>query len=109
MSLQLGVLAMEQALSAPRAMLAAIQAVGKFRHHHPHYPELILNHVQHWNIRPLRFTRTTHSLASNMEISTGGIAAHMAGQRNRAIILTRRSFGVTECITNGILDQILAR
>lgn len=112
MSLQLGVLAMEQTLSAPKAMLAAIQAVGS-QLLRQHYPCLSLKHVKHGNIRPLCFMRTTHSPASNIQATTSGIAAQKAGHRDRAIILTRRSFGVTESITFGLNpelpDQILAR
>lgn len=112
MSLQLGVPVMEQTLSAPKAMLAAIQAVGS-QLLRQHYPILILIHVHHGNIRPLWFLRTTHSPASNMIVATTGIAAQMAGQRDRALILTRSSFGVTESITIGLNpqlpDQILAR
>ena len=113
MSLQLGVPEMEQTLTAPKAMLAAIQAVGS-QLLRQHYPILILIHVHHGNIRPLWFLRTTHSPASNMIVATTGIAAQMAGQRDRALILTRSSFGVTESITIGLNppqlpDQILAR
>ena len=46
-SLQLGVLALEQTLSAPMAMLAAIQVVGI------HYQSLIQKNVKNGNIRPL--------------------------------------------------------
>lgn len=50
-SLQLGVLALEQTLSAPMAMLAAIQVVG-IQLFHQHYQGLMKN-VKNGNIRPL--------------------------------------------------------
>ena len=50
-SLQLGVLALEQTLSAPMAMLAAIQVVG-IQLARQHYQGLMKN-VKNGNIRPL--------------------------------------------------------
>ena len=44
-SLQLGVLALEQTLSAPMAMLAAIQVVGNYQG--------LMKNVKNGNIRPL--------------------------------------------------------
>jgi hypothetical protein len=50
-SLQLGVLALEHSLSAPMAMLAAIQVVGSqlFRQHY----QSLMKNVKNGNIRPL--------------------------------------------------------